>query len=78
MNLYLLTRTGYVGYDENDSAIVRAPTSAAARKFASVTLHGDETPNEWLDSLKSTCVKIGVSNEEGEDCEIILRSFNAG
>ena len=72
MNIYLLTRTDSVGYDECDGFVVRALRETAARSIAAEEC-GDEGPDVWM--LDAKCEKIGEGSGKPR---IILRSYNAG
>ncbi len=71
MKLWLLIRTDRVGYDEHDSAIVRAETEEEARILASEHCYPSEA---WIDVNRSTVEELVADGEKG----IVLSSFNSG
>ncbi len=71
MNLYLVSRTDSVGYDEFDSMVVAAETPSKAVRMKPASYYGKlSTP----DNLK---VKL-VGTTTGKRPTVILASFNAG
>jgi hypothetical protein len=73
MRLYLLTRNGRVGWDENSGFVIRARSPAAARALAHT--QGMYDPSDcWLDPNKTSCTVIPIDG----DPAIILTDFNAG
>lgn len=68
--LWLVSRTGRIGWDEYDAHVVRAETELDALRNA-LTKTGEEGESGWV-----TC-NITEIPLDGED-EIILSSFNAG
>jgi hypothetical protein len=80
MNLYLLTRTALVGYDEAEGFVVRANSANTARKLSAAQA-GDEKADTWLKPSESRCHVIGTAPFEFEDPrdeKVILRSFKNG
>jgi len=72
MNIYLLTRNDYVGYDEYDGKVIRAESEEKARICANCNT-ADEG-EMWTDKKAVTCELVP---REGET-EHILESFRAG
>jgi len=90
MNLYLISRTGPVGYEEYDSAVVVATDEAQARLIhpANYIDQGKWfTPGSdcWCPGLSSwikpedvEVTFIGVADSRYKKPEVICASFNAG
>jgi hypothetical protein len=57
-----------IGYDETLGVVVCADDEAEARQMAASEC-GDEGPNSWLDSTRSTCFRIS-----GADKRVVLVS----
>ncbi len=57
MKLWILKRKDTVGWDENAGFVVRAETSAEARKMASEDT-ACEAPKTWLRPATSTCKEL--------------------
>ncbi len=74
MKLFFLTRKieSEIDYDENESFVIRAVNSKAARILANLT-PGDEGPI-WTDANKTDCVPL---TNKGKEC-VIVRNYNAG
>ena len=73
MNIYLLERTGRVGYDEYDGFVIAADTETEARSLCDSGDEGDI----WGNQLDVSCTLIGEASENWER-GIVLGSFNAG
>jgi hypothetical protein len=68
-------------YDYNSEAVVIARDSKVARKVCAATLKGDEGPNFWLNTVYTSCRKIGVArspNGHQPKERVICASFHAG
>lgn len=85
MNLYLVSRTDSIGYDEYDSFVCAAESEEQARKM----LPDDEWRMkeyvngliicEWTKDLNKIKVEyIGKADEKYTEPTVILASFNAG
>lgn len=80
MNLYFLSRTDYVGYDEYDSFVMCAESEEEARKFQP---NGKEFTDElyqgsWTKNICDVhCVLIGAASEKVRK-GVVIASFNAG
>lgn len=72
MNLYLLSRTDQVGYDEYDAFVVAANDELEAKLFLAQKYDSDD---EWSDKVEVKA--IGITGKYTEPTEI-LGSFNAG
>lgn len=76
MNLYLVSRTDDVGYDQFDAFVVAASNEIEATLFL-LQKHDKPQLSTWP-ALNKTDVKlIGMTTEYTEPTEI-LGSFNAG
>lgn len=76
--IYMLKRKGDIAYDETAAVIVRARSSAKARKLAA-TVRGDEGELAWTCPGRSSCRKLGeVTPGARADEAVILRDFKAG
>jgi len=73
MNIYLLERTGRVGYDEYEGFVIAADNETEARSLCDSADEGDI----WGNQLDVTCTLIGIAND-GVAKGIVLGSFNAG
>jgi hypothetical protein len=74
VKFWLLTRTGNVtDVDVVNNVLVRAGTKAQARKIAA-SVAGDEGPDTWTNTKKSTCRLVPCEGSAG----LICRDFNAG
>lgn len=69
MNLYLVTRTDYVDWDEYDSFVVACENAEKARNTKPAN-YGWTTP----DQVKVTLIGMAAEGIEGIQCA----SFNAG
>lgn len=83
-NLYLISRSTSIGYDEYISLVICAPSEAEARQemLSDDHIHislriGDEYSPWPEDHLLSPCLHIGTANDD-LDPGIIHASFNAG
>ncbi len=74
MNLYILKPVEHwvPWYDKCFGVIVRADTERKARELASEQ-HGDEGPEVWLNSEKTTCEYLMAEGEQ----EVIMINFAA-
>lgn len=80
MNLYLLRRkTDLRSYDVANGFVVRAETPSKARRaiLDSEFEIGDEGPEVWTDTRRSSCKKIGVAPDNAPR-GIVLRDFRNG
>jgi len=75
MNLYLVSRTDQVGYDEYDAFVVAARDPIDAKLFLAQKYKPDDGYSSW--SHKTEVELIGVNNQYTKPTEI-LGSFNAG
>jgi hypothetical protein len=75
MNLYLLTRTDNVGYDEFDSFVIAANTEEEA--LALKRPEPDDNYPTWAQDKDVEVKLIGTTTEYTEPTDI-LGSFNAG
>ena len=75
MNIYLVQRTGSIGYDETDAYVVAAPTRKAARDFGA-DVSGDQSASDW--HARTTKVTKQGETAPSARAGIILVSFNAG
>ncbi len=73
MNLYLISRTDEVGYDEYDSAVVIAESMAEARKIHP----GFGDSSTWV-APKTLRVKLIGLSRTSKAGTVICASFNAG
>lgn len=73
MKLYLLTRKDHVGYDEYDSALIRAKDEASARAIAAEHFTG-YCGYSWSNPDLINCEVVVNRGETG----IVISSFNAG
>ncbi len=75
MKLYLISRTGRIGYDETIAVVVAASSPKRARNMI---VGGDEDLCVWLDPKKSTCKIIADCAKLDVEEGVVLESFNAG
>jgi len=75
MQIWLISRTDPVSWDEYDSHVAVAETSERARVMAGME-PGDEGADVWLDAA-TKCTPIGTALD-GEDERIILSSYKPG
>jgi len=83
MNLYLISRTDAIDYDEYDSAVVAAPDEATARD-----MHPrDGAPVDWATGSRyafdtwcrsQDCVTVKLIGTASVEQGVILASYNAG
>ena len=89
MNLYLVSRTDSIGYDEYDAFVCAAENEEQARKMLPFDeeLVREETEEnirnlifwEWTNDLNKIKVEyIGKADEKYTKPTVILASFNAG
>lgn len=89
MNLYLVSRTDDIGYDEYDAFVCAAESEEQARKMLPFDeeLVREETEEnirnltiwEWTNDLNNIEVThIGKADEKYTKPTVILASFNAG
>lgn len=83
MNIYKVSRTDKIGYEEFDSFVTVAKDAESARNThpRGANKNWDADWNGWVPSSKKSSldvVHIGTSNECYHKGEIILASFNAG
>lgn len=80
MNIYKVSRTDKISYDEYDSFIVVASNLEDARKIHPngdwENCNWDWVSKEKLDSLE--VILVGTAFEGYKEGDIILTSFNAG
>jgi hypothetical protein len=79
MKFWMVKNTGYVGYDEFDSFVVRAASADEARELAAVFICDDEYDYRkqaafWRTSPLVTVTELTADGMPG----VILGSFNAG
>ena len=74
MELFLLTRTTNVGWDQAKEMIVRAEDEGQARRLASQGSRGYEGPGVWMDPAKVLCETIPT---DGPMC-ILIEDYNRG
>ena len=74
MNLYLLTRTDRVGYDENRAFVIAAASPQGAR-ILTESVRADEPKNTWFENSR---IELLGTAEPTIKAGIILRDFNAG
>ncbi len=72
MKLFLLKRTGDVGWDENEAMLIRAKNEQTARTMANVA-SADEG-EIWTDNKKVDCIVVTAKGRAG----ILITDFNAG
>lgn len=70
--IYLLSRTGEIGYDENDSMCVLASSESEARAIANENYSNEGAI--WNDSSKVECEEVDLF----DPARLLLASFNAG
>lgn len=75
MNIYLVSRTDDVDYDEHDAFVVVANDPKEAKLFLDKRYNSGEHFNTWSDKVKTKL--IGTTTKYSETTEI-LGSFNAG
>ena len=84
MNIYVVSRTDDIGWDEWDAVVVCAKSEADAR-----IIHPNswaESADEWSDargwvadpSSEHLSVRLLGPSTEGEERGVVLASFNAG
>lgn len=71
MPLYRI-EAGPAGWDEHDSAVIRARDEQHCRQIASEKLH--PRGQRWLDPNRSEVEQVSAEGEYG----IVVASFNAG
>jgi hypothetical protein len=72
MKLYLIERTGNIGYDEYIGFVIAAENEAEARTIAAYN-SGDEGAEIW----KTAPIRC-IADVTGETPGVVLESFNAG
>lgn len=85
MNLYLVSRTDDIGYDEYDAFVCAAESEEQARSMPPVKewltseLLNSNIIWEWTNNLNNIKVEyIGKADEKYTKPTVILASFNAG
>lgn len=73
MNLYLITRTDKVGYDQYDAFVVAASNAEEAEQV----LAKEHDPDDWSNEVKIELIGIAIGGA-AEKPQEILGSFNAG
>jgi hypothetical protein len=72
LNLYLLQRRGYTGYEENRGFLVRAKDARIARRFVADYGPGADSEGIWELPAKSAIRKIGVDTTGAKHPQILL------
>ena len=76
MNIYLVKRTDFVGYDEFDAVVVYAANEDEAKLINPNTYDDGHLTNPWSEHLVVTY--IGHTDDIYTKQGVILASFNAG
>lgn len=76
MDIFLLTRSGPIGYDEVAGFVIVATSSLKARKMAAKA-HSDEGAECWLDPSKVKCEYLGRASIKSLE-HVALRDYRAG
>jgi len=71
MNVYLLYRLDYIGFDEYEAKVIIARTEGEARTLANAK-YADEGPI-WNDPTKVVCTNLDL-----HVARVVLESFRAG
>ena len=75
MNIWLLKRIGDTNYDETSGYVVIAATATGARAVARCD---DCDSRTWAYADKSTCVAIGIADDESRRARVVLRDHLDG
>ena len=75
MKLWLLVRNEDTGWDETEGLVIVAETEQDARRMASEKPYrGDEPPESWMDSRRSSCEELKPDGVP----RVVIRDFRAG
>lgn len=77
MNLYLITRTDKVGYDQYDAFVVAASNAEEAEQVLAKEHDPDDHYSTWSNEVKIELIGIAIGGA-AEKPQEILGSFNAG
>ena len=74
MNIYILSRSDKIDYDEYDAFVVVAESSEQAMEYTR-SVHPKKSYDDWSDDVEA--LLIGTTDKYDEPL-ILLGSFNAG
>ena len=77
MNLYLVSRTDRVGYDEYDSMVVAAESEDAARLMKPANEMAPYSGQGWTDNPEALTVEL-ISTSLDSTPRVVITSYNAG